>query len=266
MIHRDKSGLTQSVKRRQNTLMKRWASGVVVVAVLALAGCAATQQPRGPLSSGVQESGFLAGLYPLMQEGEKGHSLRVYRNPKIDTLAASTYDKILLDTVTIYFGPGSKLKDVPQGQLQNLATMFGAELGEELSKDYQLVNEPAPKTLRIQTALTDAQATNTTLHAISFVPIPVGVPGLKVVLLKSKELATGKPVFAGEVTAEVKMTDAQSGEVLFAAVDRRVGGRLGGGWESWTDAEEAFRYWAEKIRYGLCKQLRHGTDCVAPKE
>lgn len=254
-----------SLKRMQNTLMIQWALCLAIVAVLALAGCAATQQPRGPLSSGVQESGFLQGLYPLMQEGEKGQALRVYRNPRIDTLAANAYERILLDTVTIYFGPESKLKDVPQDQLQNLATMFGGELADKLSSDYQLVNEPGPKTLRIQTAITDAQATSTTLKAVSFVPIPLGVPGAKFALLKSKELATGKPVFAGEVTAEVKMTDAQSGEVLFAAVDRRVGGRLGGGWESWSDAEQAFRYWAEKIRYGLCKQLRHRTDCVAPQ-
>ncbi len=246
--------------------MKRWASCLVIVAALALAGCAATKQPRGPLSSGVQESGFLQGLYPLMQEGEKGQALRVYRNPRVDTLAANAYDKVFLDAVKIYYGPESKLKDVPRDQLQNLATMFSGELAEKLSNDYQLVNKPGPKTLRIQTAITDAQATSTALKAASFVPIPVGVPGLKFALLKSKELATGKPVFAGEVTAEVKMTDAQSGEVLFAAVDRRVGGRLGGGWKSWTDAEQAFQYWAEKIRYALCKQLRHRTDCVAPKE
>jgi len=62
------------------------------------------------------------------------------------------------------------------------------------------------------------------------------------------------------------MTDSESGEVLFAAMDRRVGTRLGGGWKSWTDAEQAFRYWAEKVRYGLATQLRHQTDAIPPKE
>jgi Protein of unknown function (DUF3313). len=83
----------------------------------------------------------------------------------------------------------------------------------------------------------------------------VGVPGLKFVLLKSKELAAGKPVFAGEVTAEMKVMDAQRKEMLFAGVDRRVGTRLGGGWKSWTDAEEAFRYFAEKVGYGCAKNF-----------
>lgn len=262
--HPDQAGLTQAPLCMPHTPVARWSSCLVIVAVLALAGCAATKQPRGPLSSDVQESGFLKDLYPLMQEGEKGQALRVYRNPKIDALPANAYEKILLDTVTIYFGPESKLKDVPQDQLQNLAAIFGGKLGEQLSNDYPVVNEPGPKTLRIQTAFTDAQATRTALKALSFVPW--GIPGLKFGVLKSKDLLTGKPVFAGEVTAEVKIMDAQSGDVLFAAVDRRVGGRLSGGWKSWTDAEEAFQYWAVKIRYGLCKQLRHETTCVAPKE
>jgi hypothetical protein len=243
--------------------MKR--KGFAILAVLALSACSSTQQPRGPLSGDIRESGFLDGVYPLMHEGEEGQALRVYRNPAVDSLAPDAYDKVLLDEVTIFYGPESELNDVPQDELHNLATMFGAKLADELSPDYRLVDEPGPRTLRIQTAITDAQATSTALKAASFVPIPLGVPGAKAALLKAKELATGKPVFAGEVTAELKMTDAQSGVVLFAAVDRRVGERLGGGWESWTDAEEAFRYWAEKIRYGLCTELRHGTDCVAPE-
>lgn len=228
-----------------------------------LAGCAATQQPRGPLSSDVQDSGFLQDLYPLMKEGEEGRSLRYYLNPRVETLPANAYDKVLLDNVTVYFGPESKLNDVSQDELQHLVNVFAGQLAEQLSKDYEIVGEPGPKTLRIQTAITDAQPTSEG-KALSFVPW--GVPGLKFATLKSKETVTGKPVLAGEATAEVKMTDAASGEVLFAALDRRVGGRLGGGWKSWTDAEQAFRYWSEKIRYGLCKRVEHRTDCIAPQE
>jgi hypothetical protein len=248
----------------QEARVKQWVSRVLIVMVFVMAGCASTQQAGGPRRD-VQESGFLEGVYPLMKEGEKGQALRVYRNPRVDSLAVTAYDKVLVDQVTIFYGPESKLNDVPEEELQNLATMFGAELADKLSNDYQLVSEPGPKTLRIQAAITDADETSTALKAASFVPIPLGVPGAKAALLKATEMATGKPVFAGEVTAEMKLTDAQSGDVLFAAMDRRVGERLGGGWESWTDAEEAFRYWAEKVRYGLCTELRRATDCVAPE-
>ena len=199
-----------------------------------------------------------------MHEGKKGQPMRVYRSPKVDTIPANAYDKVCIETVTIYYGPESKLKDVPQDQLQNLANLFAGILAENLSRDYEIVKESGPKTLGIHIAITDVQETSTTFKALSF--IPWGIPGLKFGVLKTKELLTGRPVFAGEVTAEAKIADAQTGDVLFAAVDRRVGRRLIGGWKSWTDAEEAFQYWGEKIRYVLCAKLRQQTDCVAPKE
>ena len=247
--------------------VRQWALYLGIMVLLCVAGCAATQQPRGPLSSrGVQESGFLKDLYPLMKEGGEGQSLRVYLNPQVDALPANAYDKVLLNAVTIYFPPESEMKNVPKEKLQELADLFAGQLAKELSKDYQLVKEPGPKTLRIDVALVDVMETRTNLKALSFVPAPTPLPGAKFAGLKTAEYLTGKPVFAGEATAEVKMTDSESGEVLFAAMDRRVGTRLGGGWKSWTDAEQAFRYWAEKVRYGLATQLRHQTDAIPPKE
>lgn len=250
-------------KNELNKHMKLWASRLGIVAMFALAGCNATQQPRGPLSTGTQESGFLGDLYPQMQEGEEGRALRYYLSPRVETMAANAYNKVFLDKVTIYFGPESKLNEVPQDQLQTLADKFTGQLAEQLSKDYQLVSEPGPKTLRIQTAITDAHPTSAA-KALSFVPW--GVPGAKFAVTKGTEAATGKPVLSGEVTAEMKMMDAQTGDVLWAAVDRRVGGRLGGGWEAWTDAEKAFQFWAEKVRYGLCQRFSHKTECIAPQE
>ncbi len=234
------------------------------VAAMLLAGCATTQQPVGPISTEVQESGFLGDLYSQMQEGTKGQPLLVYTNPRVGQMPADAYDKLLLDAVTIYYGPESDMNDVSKEDLQALVDLFSGELGTSLSKDYEIVSQPGPKTLRIQIALTDAQATRTTMKALTLVPW--GVPGLKFALMQSKEKLTGKPVFAGEVTAEAKIADSQTGEVLGAAVDRRVGGGVRGGWKSWTDAEKSFRYWAEKMRFGLCTQMRHQTNCVPPTE
>lgn len=255
---------TKSIE--MNMQVKRWALYLGIMIMLCMAGCAATQQPRGPISGlGVQESGFLKDLYPLMKEGGEGQSLRVYFNPRVEFLPAEAYDKVLLNAVTIYLPPESETRKVPQEKLQQLADLFAGQLSQELSKDYQLVKEPGPKTLRIDVALTDVMETRTNLKALSFVPAPA-LPGAKFAGLRTAEYLTGKPVFAGEATAEVKMTDAESGDVLFAAMDRRVGTRLGGGWKSWTDAEQAFRYWAQKVRYGLATQLRHQTDAIPPKE
>lgn len=245
----------------KHTLLKLSGVGRVLslaTIAVALVGCASTQQPHD-----VQESGFLHDYYPLMKEGSEGKSLRVYFNPKVDSLTSGDYNKIYLDKVTLFFGPDSEMNDAPREQLEMLANDFTGVLAQQLSKDYQIVQRPGPNTLRIQTAITDAQATSG-LKALSFVPW--GVPGLKFAIFKSNELATGKPVLSGDATVEIKMSDAQTSEVLFAAVDRRVGGRLGGGWESWTDVENAFQYWAEKVRYGLCKRIGQQSDCPRPKE
>ncbi len=122
-----------------------------------------------------------------------------------------------------------------------------------------------PKTLRGQVAIVSVEQSMPALEALSFIPVPVGVPGGKFGLLKAKELGTGKPVFVGEAVVEAKFTDAHTGEVLFAAVDRRVGGRRPGTevFDSWDDVHQAFRYWAEKVRYRLCQQ-RGGSQSVPP--
>ena len=53
--------------------------------------------------------------------------------------------------------------------------------------------------------------------------------------------------------------------ILSEAVDRRGGTKsLSGVTNSWNDVEEAYRFWAEKLRYRLC-QWRGGMSCVEPK-
>jgi hypothetical protein len=100
---------------------------------------------------------------------------------------------------------------------------------------------------------------------------PLMREGVKAGLVLLKNASTGKPPFAGEITVEGKFNDAQTGEVIAAAVDRRVGARKpiigifqGATYDSWNDVDEAMRYWAERLRYRLC-QRRDGANCVAPK-
>ena len=80
-----------------------------------------------------------------------------------------------------------------------------------------------------------------------------------------KSLATGVSLFTGSASAEMKVTDTETGTLLLAAVDRRGGTKsLSGVTNSWNDVEEAYRFWAEKTRYRLC-QFRGDMNCVEPK-
>jgi len=263
----------------QKTLPRRLAALLALaLTIIWLAGCAESEsrQPSRSAPSGkeVGGSGFLGGLYPSMSEGKEGQALLVYRNPKFEDKAAfAQYKKILLDPVQLYAGPDSKLPEVPEEQRTTIAKAAYAQLYDKLKGDYQMVTQAEPNTLRIQGAIVDARESGGKLEAVSYIPVPVGVPGATLILIKLKEKATGKPPFVGEVTGEVKYTDAQTGEVVAALVDRRVGERsypvVGifskSTYNTWNDVDEAIRYWAERLRFDLC-QRRGGTNCVEPKE
>jgi len=80
-------------------------------------------------------------------------------------------------------------------------------------------------------------------------------------------MVSGKPLFVGEATIEGKVTDALTGELLGAAVDRRVGGK-GPSEEkltSWGDVEHALQYWAKNSRYRLCMARGEKTQCQPPE-
>ena len=74
-------------------------------------------------------------------------------------------------------------------------------------------------------------------------------------------LATEKPAFVGAAQIELKITAAQTGKVVAAAVDRRVGGKtVGKGFDSWADVKHAFDWWAELAAYRLCVTTG-GANC-----
>ena len=260
---------------RKKRLITRCLSAALILAVASmwLAGCAETKQPwrSAPLGKEVAGSGFLGGLYPMQHEGEKGEALLVYRNPKIENMEVfAQYTKVLLEPVQLYAGPGSTLPEAPEEQRETLAKAFYAQLYDKLSQDYEMVTQRGPNTFHVYTAIVDAAESGGWTEGISYIPMPVGIPGLKMALMQIKDKSTGKPAFVGEVTIEGKYTDAQTEEVLAAVIDRRVGVRhpIYGlfqkkTYDTWHDVDEAFRYWAEKLRYRFC-QRRGGTDCVEP--
>jgi pyruvoyl-dependent arginine decarboxylase (PvlArgDC) len=122
-----------------------------------------------------------------------------------------------------------------------------------------MVDALGPGVLHVQVALTDAQTSNPTMDTISSI-VPQAL-----LISEAKGLVTGKPGFVGEASAEARIADGASGELLAAAVDRRVGGKsLGGSTDSWNDVRQSFVFWAQQFRYRLCTE-RGGTDCQAPE-
>ncbi|MDN7141929.1 DUF3313 domain-containing protein [Pseudomonas sp. JQ170] len=244
-------------------------------ALVLLAACASTSQPgrSTTLAENVKGSGFMPDVYPMMKPGKEGESLLLYRNPKFaSSQAFSRYNKIYLDPVKLYGDANSKLHDAPQEQSAAIAQGLYDQLHEQLGKDYQMVNQAGPDTLHLSVAIIDAQASDSSMKAMSYVPIPLGVPGAKMATMQTLSHTTGKPPFAGQVTVEGKMADAGTGEVIAAMIDRRVGARKpiiglfeSSTYDSWSDVSEAERYWAEQMRYQFCMRRAAG-NCTKASE
>jgi hypothetical protein len=240
----------------------KWLHGMLLITLaLSISGCAATKQART-----VERLGFLKDLYPRMTEGDEhaGESLLIYKNPKVPDIPPNSYTKIMLDPVLFFRGPQSKMQGISQHQAQLMADTFYAVIYQEVSKDYEMVDKPGPSTLRVQVAMTHLEESWPMLDVVSSIPAPMNALAAGSLL---KNVATGKPAFKGEAVIEAKVMDAQTGEVLRAIVDRRVGTKRlhAESFNSWSDVYESLRYWAENGRYQLCKARGLLTDCPKPR-
>jgi hypothetical protein len=232
---------------------------LAVSILIGLSGCAATQEAKS-----VEKSGFL-GDYSLLKEGARStiregpedQALFIYKNPAAEW---RKYKKVWLDPVTIWMSQkDSQLKDVAVEDRQRLAALLWSKLDEQLRKDYQMTSQAGPDVMRVQVAITEAGESNAVLDTVTSL-----IPQTRL-LTGAKGMATGVSGFTGSASVEMKVTDTETGTILAEAVDRRGGTKsIRGVTNSWNDVEEAYRFWAEKMRYRAC-QWRGGMDCVEPK-
>lgn len=235
-------------------------TGLFLVCILTgISGCATTQEAKS-----VQKSGFL-GDYSLLKEGKRGafaqgaenQALLIYENPAADW---RKYKRVQLDPVNIWMSQkDSQLKTVKAEDRERLALLLWSKLDEQIRKDYTMAYQPGPDVLRVQVAITEVTESDAVLDTVTSV-----IPQTRM-LSGGKSLATGVSAFTGSASVEFKLTDSATGTILAEAVDRRGGTKnLRGMTDSWNDVEEAYRFWAEKLRYRLC-QRRGGTNCVEPE-
>jgi hypothetical protein len=230
--------------------MIRVALHLLLILLVGLSGCAGTQQARS-----VERSGFLED-YSVLKEGKSDESLLIYRNPQAEW---KKYTKVMLAPVTLWVGKDSQLEGVSPEDRQRMADLFYAKLYEALKTDYEMVKSAGPDVMQIQTAITEAETSNPVLDTVSSI-----VPQLRV-LTGVKGVATGVSGFTGSASVEMKVLDSVDKTLLAAAVDRRGGTKnIMGVTNSWNDVEEAFRYWAEKVRWRACL-LRGGENCMEPE-
>lgn len=226
-------------------------SMVMMVSLMAvlLGGCAGSYQAR---SVDIKQATLVNP--DILVKGTDDQALYRYVNPKADF---KQYTKIILEPVMI-----RKDGELDKDDLENyqkLANNAFVYMTQALEKNYKLVQAPEPGVMRVQIAITDADSSKPVRNTLStFVPIGMGLSLVKLG-------AVGKMSGVGEITGEMKITDAMTGELLAAALDRRVGGKdVSELWSSWYNADAGLKFWSFKLAYILCQE-RGGTDCVKPE-
>ena len=230
-------GEERELSIQRNLRFAQWrlmVSFLIMIMMAGVAACAQTEQARE-----VEPSGFL-GDYSILQPGKEGEALLVYKNPQADF---SNYRAVYVEPAIVLI---SKQSTVPQEELHRLADDLRSKVIWKLKEDFLVVPKPVPGALQIELALTEAEPSDVGMDIVSTIIPPVGM------VKKKKKLATGTQAFVGRASIEAKLTDGNTGTLLMAAADRRVGGRsLDGSMDSWDDARQAFDYWADTLAQRL---------------
>jgi hypothetical protein len=228
-------------KENQQVTRGRWTrSSIVALGLAALTpSCSTTQQV--PIKQTEIQTGNKCGLLGSdcnrLTAGQEGQAALRYVNPDASW---SQYQKILIEPVTFW---GSDTTQVSAADQQALVNYCQQVLREELGKKFQLADQVGPGVMRLQVALTDATAATPGMRTISMV-----VPQART-LNTLKYAATGTYAFVGGAEGEMKLTDAMSGQLLAAAMDKRIGGgslETAAQWQ-WGDAENAMKAWATQL-------------------
>jgi len=237
-----------------------------LAAAMLVAGCATTQQVKVSQQSAQTSCAFLGNTVcgklttqdtpgrfssaATSGGGEPVASLR-YINPSAQW---TQYSKVMIPPVTFWAGDeGAGVS--PADQLR-LTDYFYQSLQQQLSTKFQVVREPGPGVMEVEVALVDATSATPILRTISMI-----IPQARA-LATLKYVATGTYAFVGGATAEGKIVDSMTHQVLAAAVDRRVGGGAVTTAAQWKlgDAENAITAWSKQ----LTSRLSSWTSGTAP--
>jgi uncharacterized protein DUF3313 len=209
-----------------------------------MSGCAQTVESQPAVlqqAQGAQPAPAVSGFFgqdaSLLQPGTGNQAAMLYVNSNAQW---SQYNKILLQPVEFWDDPSTTVSASDQ---QMLGDYFYNQLKEALSKNFTMVDQPGPGVLVLRIAIVNATTATPGLRTVSVI-----VPQARV-LNGIQSLATGSYAFAGSAEAEMKATDAVTGQFLAGAIDQRAGGMAisqAAQWQ-WGDAKAAMDYWVHKI-------------------
>ena len=183
-----------------------------------------------------------------LEPGPPGGAKMRWFKPGVDF---SKYHRLMLDPVAFFFAPDSEYKGMDPQELKGLADAFKRRLVDTLKKGYPIVASPAPDVVRLRFAITDLRQRRPVLSGIA--PDGLNGSGNKNRQKRAGHLWSGSGATAGELIVFDSMTQ----DVIAATKDKRTFG-LKEKFTKWGSAEDAFQFWAERLRSFIDKV--HGRN------
>lgn len=217
----------------------------VLASLLALSStfvaCAGSQRARTVAIDGPDSKRVLTQGIHLERTDDSEAALYVYKSK---TLPKTRYKKLLLEPVQVV-----KEGDIDADEAKNYQTLADNAfhlIRQELAQDFEIVTAPGDGVMRMQIAILDAHPASSVRRVLASVS-PVGRA-----LSLANYAITGKPTAVGDITVEILMTDSNGGNVLGAAIDRRVGTEnVRQAIDVWQTANDALAKWAVRLREQL---------------
>lgn len=182
---------------------------IIVTMSTLLFGCA------GKKSNESNYSGYLKDYSQLEKEKDaKGDTVLRFVSPR---LSSENYKKVIIEPVQYYPEP-QPTEEVSKEVLEQITEYIGQALRRELGKKIQVVEQPAPDTLRMRIALTAVGKSDVALKPRQYIPVAL-------VLTGARAAAGAHPEEAG-IFLEAETTDSVTGERLAIAVRSGTGERL----------------------------------------
>ena len=184
---------------------------------------------------------FLGDYTKNLQPGPKGGAKERWLKPGVNF---AKYNKVMLEHVVFFFAEDSEYKGINTSELNQLAEEFDLAIVDALQGSYPIVTEPGPDVVRIRIAITDLKQNTPEYSVVSTITM-VNPVGLGVNL--ARRGVTGSWTGSGATSAEFLAIDSMTNEVIVAAKDKRSAG-LTERYTTWGSAEEAFKFWAGRIK------------------
>jgi hypothetical protein len=189
-------------------------------------------------------SGFLDD-YSRLRIGEVGDLPLVYRNASAHW---TSYDKVLIEPITLWRSGRDSLAPIPEQDLLRLVVHFERAVRSRLGAGFRLVTEPAPGTLRLRLAITEARASDPVVDVLTATPEDEEAIG------GTGPIGTELAAFIDAAAIEGEIRDAVTGELLAQGIDRRRAGappRL----PTWEALDRSLAFWADRT----CARLEART-------